>query len=97
MTFIDITGGKPSSGLIAGYSILCVVSILCTIWAVNIGRRHQYKSFFSVRVLFPLGIIILALENAALAASGLIYDNIMERGEENFDGNAFIEAVFVLQ
>ena len=41
--------------------------------------------------------LLLALENAALAASGLIYDNIMEQGEENFDGNAFMEAVFVLQ
>jgi len=72
---------------------------MCTAWAVNLGRsRLHYRSFFSVRVLFPVALFILALENAALAASGNIYDShIVEDGNENFDSNVFIQAVFVLQ
>lgn len=99
MTFIDVSAGRPSPGLIAGHSLLCVVSLMCTAWAVNLGRsRQHYQSFFSVRVLFPVTLIILALENAALAASGAIYDrHIDEDGYENFDSNLFIKVVFVLQ
>lgn len=48
-------------------------------------------------MLFPIALFILALENAALAASGRIYDDLEEKGEENFDSNIFIKAVFVLQ
>jgi len=63
--------------------------------------------------LFPIALCILALENAALAVSGRIYDNMEvnvnvnteENGDgggdvvetENFDNNIFIKAVFVLQ
>jgi len=99
MTFIDVSGGRPTAGLIAGYSILCVVSFLCTLWAINTGRtRLHYRSFFSVRVLFPIATCILALENAALAATGHIYDNYVEDGNnDSLDGNLFLKAVFVLQ
>ena len=99
MTFIDKSQGRPSSGIIAGYAILCVVSLLCAYWAVNMGRsRQHYRSFFSVRVLFPIALFILALENAALAASGKIYDRLIaDGGKENFDNNLFIKAVFMLQ
>ena len=102
MTFIDISHGRPSPGLIAGYSILCVVSIICTAWAINLGRcRQHYRSFFSVRVLFPFALFILALENAALAASGKLYDNLIEEGGDkntsDFNSNLFIKAVLVLQ
>jgi hypothetical protein len=99
MTFIDITGGKPTPGLIAGYSILVVVSLLCTAWAVNLGRtRQHYHSFFSVRILFPLALFILGLENVALATSGRIYDQLVGDGEgANFDENYFMKAIFVLQ
>lgn len=99
MTFIDVSQGRPSSGLIAGFAILCVVSLICTAWAVNLGRsRMHYRSFFSVRVLFPIALFILALENAALAASGRIYDQLVDQGDDaNFEDNLFIKAVFVLQ
>lgn len=99
MTFIDTSGGRPSPGLIAGYSILCVVSLVCDVWAVHLGRtRLHYRSFFSVRVLFPLALFILALENAALAASGREYDDLQQEGQnQNFESNLFYKAVFVLQ
>jgi len=68
---------------------------------VNIGRsRRHYRSFFSVRVLLPIALFISALENAALAASGLIYDGLVEKEgdeEENFDNNVFIKTVYFLQ
>lgn len=100
MTFIDVSQGRPSTALIAGYSILCIVSVLCAYWAVNLGRtRLHYRSFFSVRVLFPLALFILALENATLASSGILYDKLLSTPEdENYeDGFLFIKAVFVLQ
>ena len=99
MTLIDLSQGRPSSGLIAGYSILCAFSVLCTAWAINLGRsRQHYRSFFSVRVLFPFALFILALENAALAASGRLYDSLVKEGDSSdFDGNLFIRAVLVLQ
>jgi len=62
--------------------------------STTISTYHVYQDSAWQRLTLFL---LLALENAALAASGIIYDNIMEQGEENFDGNAFMEAVFVLQ
>ncbi|KAL3797846.1 hypothetical protein HJC23_006884 [Cyclotella cryptica] len=99
MTFIDMTGGAPSPGLIAGYSILSVVSLACTGWAVHLGRtRLHYHSFFSVRVLFPLALFILTLENIALALSGLIYKDLENDGvDNNYDSNLFMKAIFILQ
>ncbi len=99
MTFIDITGGRPSGGLIAGYSILTVYSLVLAIWAIYLGRKRlHYRSFFSVRVLFPLALLILALENVALASSGRLYDNLIsDEADNNFDHYVFIDAVFVLQ
>lgn len=97
MTFIDVSQGRPSTGFIVGFSILSFVSLLCTCWAVNLGRsRLHYRSFFSVRVLFPFALFILALENAALAASGLVYDDLIEQGE-NYNDRPFFKAIFVLQ
>ncbi|KAL7540656.1 hypothetical protein ACHAWF_006747 [Thalassiosira exigua] len=99
MTFIDVSQGRPSTSLIVGYAVLCVISVLCAYWAVNLGRsRLHYRSFFSVRVLFPIALCILALENAALAATRRLYDNIMAAGgDENYGSNLFIRAVFILQ
>ena len=105
MTFMDISRGRPTPGLIAGYSILCVVSLVCFYWAVSIGRsRQHYRSFFSVRILFPLALFISALENAALASSGRFYDEyagdddtVDDEEEATFESNFFIRAVIVLQ
>lgn len=102
MTFIDVTQGRPSTDLIVGFSFLCVVSVCAAIAAVNLGRsRLHYQSFFSVRVLFPFALFILALENAAYAASGVIYDAwILGKGGEshnNIDDNPYIKAILVLQ
>ena len=99
MTFIDISQGKPPPSLVAGYSLLCLVSVLCVYWAVNHGRsRQQYRSFFSVRVLFTLTLLIVTLKNAALAASGALYDRVAAPGgKENFDSLVFFKAVFMLQ
>ena len=49
-----------------------------------------------MRVLFPFALFILALENAALAASGLVYDDLIEQGE-NYNDRPFFKAIFVLQ
>jgi hypothetical protein len=96
MTFIDAFQGAPSVGLIAGFSILCVVSICTAGTAVILGRsRLHYKSFFSVRVLFPFALFILALENATLAATGRIYGVWVDGSNSKID--VFIKAVFVLQ
>lgn len=99
MTFIDITGGDPSPGLIAGYSILSAVSLACTAWAIHLGRtRLHYHSSFSVRILFPVALAILTLENIALAVSGLIYDKLENDGvDNNYDSYLFIKAIFILQ
>jgi hypothetical protein len=100
MTFIDITGGDPSPGLIAGYSILAVVSLACTLWAIHLGRsRLHYNSSFSVRILFPVALAILTLENIALAISGLIYDKLENDGvdDSNYDSYLFVKAIFILQ
>ncbi|KAL9179898.1 hypothetical protein ACHAXT_007868 [Thalassiosira profunda] len=99
MTFIDVSAGRPSTGLIVGYSVLCAVSVFCAGWAVHLGRsRFHYHSFFSVRVLFPLALFILALENAALATSGLFYSQLEKEGDgENYESFVFYDVVFVLQ
>mmetsp|Transcript_15052 Transcript_15052/g.30623 ORF Transcript_15052/g.30623 Transcript_15052/m.30623 type:complete len:484 (-) Transcript_15052:273-1724(-) len=99
MTFIDITGGRPSGGLIAGYSLLTVYSLALAVWAVYLGgKRLHYRSFVSVRVLFPLALLILALENASLASSGRLYDNLIsDEAGNNFDHYVFIDFVFVVQ
>ena len=103
MTFIDVSQGRPSTELIVGFSFLCVVSVCTAVSAVILGNsRIHYQSFFSVRVLFPLALFILALENAAYAASGRMYD-VWVLGEEggeshaNLDDSPFIRAIIVLQ
>jgi len=99
MTFIDITGSDPSPGLIAGYSILSAVSLVCTAWAIYLGRsRLHYHSSFSVRILFPVALALLTLENIALAISGLVYEKLETDGEDNnYDSYLFMKAIFVLQ
>jgi hypothetical protein len=96
MTFIDASQGHPSTALIVGFSFLCVVSLCTAVAAVILGRsRLHYRSFFSVRVLFPLALFISALENATLAASGRIFDVWVEGSNSNLD--IFLKIVFVLQ
>ena len=106
MTFIDVTQGRPSTELIVGFSFLCVVSVCTAIAAVILGNsRIHYQSFFSVRVLFPLALFILALENAAYAASGRMYDvwvlgdneNGDEESHADLDDNPFVRAIIILQ
>lgn len=99
MTFIDITGERPTPGLIAGYSILAVVALVLGAWAIYLGRsRLHYRNMFSVRVLLPLALLILALENAALASSGRLYDELISDDIDNdFDSYPFIQAIFALQ
>ena len=104
MTFIDVSQGRPSTELIVGFSFLCVVSVCTAIAAVILGNsRIHYQSFFSVRVLFPLALFILALENAAYAASGRMYD-VWVLGDKNgqdshadLDDNPFVRAIIILQ
>jgi hypothetical protein len=59
------------------------------------GSRLHYRSFFSVRVLFPLALFIFALENATLAASGHIADIWVEESNSKLD--IFMKILFVLQ
>ncbi|KAK1740527.1 hypothetical protein QTG54_008622 [Skeletonema marinoi] len=97
MTFIDPTQQPPTPGLIAGYVILTLVSLACTIWAIQLGRhRTHYRLFFSVRVLFPIAILILALENATLAASGKLMAQTIE-GISVVEVHPLVRAIFVLQ
>ena len=99
MTFIDPTQQPPGPGLIAGYVILTLVSLACTVWAVQLGRhRTHYRLFFSVRILFPIAILILALENATLSARG----KLMEQAQEDpnismVEARPLVRAIFVLQ
>ncbi len=99
MTFIDVTGERPTPGLIAGYSILAVVALVLGAWAIYLGRsRLHYRNMFSVRVLLPLALLILSLENAILASSRRLYDKRISDGTDNdFDSCPFIQAIFVLQ
>lgn len=97
MTFIDPTQKPPSPGLIAGYVILTIVSLACAVWAIQLGRqRTHYRLFFSVRVLFPIAILILALENAALAASGRLMQQTV-KGTSVVKMHPLVRAIFVLQ
>jgi hypothetical protein len=104
MTFIDVSQGRPSTELIVGFSFLCVVSVCTAIAAVILGNsRIHYQSFFSVRVLFPLALFILALENGAYAASGRMYDKWVlgdENGDEShtdLNDNPFVRSIIILQ
>ena len=83
-----------------------MVSVCTAIAAVILGNsRIHYQSFFSVRVLFPLALFILALENAAYAASGRMYDvwvlgdneNGDEESHADLDDNPFVRAIIILQ
>ena len=97
MTFIDPTQKLPSPGLVAGYIILTLVSLACTAWAVQLGcQRTHYRHFFSVRVLFPIAILILALENASLAASGKFIEQSQE-GDMMVEAHPLVRAIFILQ
>ncbi|KAL7454594.1 hypothetical protein ACHAWC_007454 [Mediolabrus comicus] len=97
MTFIDPTQKLPSPGLVAGYIILTLVSLACAAWAVQLGcQRTHYRHFFSVRVLFPIAILILALENACLAASGKFIEQSQE-GDTMVEAHPLVRAIFVLQ
>ena len=97
MTFIDPSAQAPTPGLIAGYIILTFVSLGCTIWAIQLGRqRTHYRLFFSVRVLFPIAILILALENAALSASGKLMEQSVQ-GMTVVELHPLVRAIFVLQ
>jgi len=97
MTFIDPSQPLPSPGLIAGYIILTLVSLACTICAVQLGRhRRHYRLFFSVRVLFPIAILILGFENASLAASGKLMQQ-SEEGTTMIEAHPLVRAIFVLQ
>ena len=97
MTFIDDTVTPPSPELIAGYTILTLVSLACTVWAIHLGRhRTHYRLFFSVRVLFPIAILILALENAILAATGKIVANSKE-DDTLVKENPLVKSILILQ
>ena len=48
MTFIEESDAPQSAGMIAGFSVLCLVSVLCMVYAIHLGRsRLHYRSFFS--------------------------------------------------
>jgi len=92
MIFIDQSQARLSPGFIAGYSVLCALSL-------PIGRSHQhYRSFFSVRILFPLALSVMALENTVLAASGCMYAGMVEESGDdvNFKDNMFMKVLSVL-
>lgn len=99
MTFIDPTQPLPSPGLITGYIILTLVTLVSCICAVQLGRhRTHYRLFFSVRVLFPIAILILGLENATLAASGkLIQQSKNGLQTTMIEAHPLVRAIFVLQ
>jgi len=65
----------PSAGLIAGYAILAAASLLCAARAAQLGAtRSHYGHIYTVRFLFPISCLVMALENATLASSGRFYD-----------------------
>jgi hypothetical protein len=75
MTLIDPSYPKPPSALVAGYAVLVVFYLLCGARAAHLGStRSHYYNIYTVRFLFPLACVILALENATLASSPHFYD-----------------------
>ena len=91
MTFIESGTTPPTAGLICAFSILSIVAFLCSVRAFHLGKtRSHYRTLSSARFLFPLACLILAIENAAVAASGLFY-------QDKVEDNRFVQAIFALQ
>lgn len=55
------------------------------------NSRIHYQSFFSVRVLFPLALFILALENVGLG------DGNGQESHADLDEHLFVRAIIILQ
>ena len=97
MTLIDPSYPTPSSALVAGYAVLCVFYLLCGARAAHLGStRSHYYHIYTVRFLFPLLCVILALENATLASSRRFYDTAEDSpdGEISAAQQSFLYFVF---
>ena len=87
MTLIHPSYPKPTPALVALYAVLVVFYLLCGARAAHLGStRSHYYNIYTVRFLFPLTCVILALENATLASSRHFYD----AAESSSDGRVSV-------